>query len=45
MRRALFECRINGVFTTLPFHRNLLENENFIKGDFDVGFLERMEKR
>lgn len=44
MRRALFECNINGIFTTLPFHRNLLENKDFIKGDFNVGFLDRMGK-
>lgn len=33
MRRALEEFYIEGVKTTIPFHRQLLDNEDFIAGD------------
>ena len=40
-RRALRECVLEGIKTTLPFHRWLLEQDGFIRGDFDTGFLSR----
>jgi acetyl-CoA carboxylase biotin carboxylase subunit len=40
-RRALRECALDGIKTTLPFHRWLLDQEPFVKGDFDTGFLSR----
>ncbi|HEX3113402.1 MAG TPA: hypothetical protein VHU20_09050, partial [Candidatus Eisenbacteria bacterium] len=40
-RRALRECTLEGIKTTLPFHRWLLEQEPFVQGDFDTGFLSR----
>lgn len=40
MLRALDEFVIEGVKTTIPFHQQLLRNEDFIKGDFDTRFLE-----
>ena len=40
-RRALRECVLEGIKTTLPFHRWLLEQEPFVQGDFDTGFLSR----
>jgi acetyl-CoA carboxylase biotin carboxylase subunit len=41
LRRALDEFVIEGIKTTIPFHRKLIDQEDFIKGDFDTGFLER----
>ncbi|MEO3944392.1 acetyl-CoA carboxylase biotin carboxylase subunit [Gorillibacterium sp. CAU 1737] len=40
MKRALNEFAIEGVATTIPFHLKLLEHEVFLKGDFDIKFLE-----
>jgi acetyl-CoA carboxylase biotin carboxylase subunit len=38
MRRALAECAISGVDTTMPFHRWALEQPDFISGGYDVRF-------
>jgi len=43
MHRALSEYIIEGVKTTIPFHIQLLENENFKKGEFTTKFLEDFE--
>lgn len=43
MYRALSEYVIEGVKTTIPFHLQLMKNENFIKGDFNTKFLETFE--
>ncbi len=43
MRRALDEFIVEGVHTTIPFHRQLLSNERFRSGDFDTSFLESFE--
>ncbi|RFU70296.1 acetyl-CoA carboxylase biotin carboxylase subunit [Peribacillus saganii] len=40
MKRALGEFVIEGVNTTIPFHLTLLENDCFLKGDFNTKFLE-----
>jgi acetyl-CoA carboxylase biotin carboxylase subunit len=40
MKRALGEFSIEGIETTIPFHQRLLEHHTFIKGDFDIKFLE-----
>jgi acetyl-CoA carboxylase biotin carboxylase subunit len=40
MKRALAEFAIEGVKTTIPFHLKVLEHEKFIRGDFDIKFLE-----
>ncbi len=39
MKRALDEFEIKGVDTTIPFQRKVLENERFVAGDFDTGFI------
>ena len=41
LRRTLDEFVIEGVITTIPFHRKLIEHKDFISGKFDTGFLER----
>ncbi len=40
MRRALEEFYIEGVKTTIPFHRQLLENEDFLAGNYTTKFME-----
>ena len=40
MKRALEEFIIEGVSTTIPFHQKVLENEHFLKGDFNTKFIE-----
>jgi acetyl-CoA carboxylase biotin carboxylase subunit len=40
MHRALSEYVIEGVKTTIPFHLQLMQNEDFIKGNFTTKFLE-----
>jgi acetyl-CoA carboxylase, biotin carboxylase subunit len=39
MRRALDEFIIEGVKTTIPFHRQLMDDPRFQAGDFDTNFL------
>ena len=43
MRRALDEFVIEGVKTTIPFHRQLMDDPNFQAGTFDTKFLETFE--
>lgn len=40
MHRALSEFIIDGVKTTIPFHIQLLENEQFKKGNYTTKFME-----
>ncbi|MBK7376589.1 MAG: acetyl-CoA carboxylase biotin carboxylase subunit [Ferruginibacter sp.] len=40
MSRALSEYVIEGVKTTIPFHQQLMRDENFISGNFTTKFLE-----
>lgn len=42
MRRALTELIIDGVPTNVDFHLALLRHPDFIAGDYDNGFLERI---
>jgi len=39
--RALYECAIDGVETTLPLFDDLLENEDFQNADYDIHWLEK----
>lgn len=41
MRRALSELEISGIHSTTPFHRRVFADPDFLRGDFDTGFLER----
>ncbi|MBD3367847.1 MAG: acetyl-CoA carboxylase biotin carboxylase subunit [Candidatus Eisenbacteria bacterium] len=41
MRRALDEFVIDGLPTTIPFHRTMMEDADFVSGRFDTGTLER----
>ena len=42
MRRALDEYSIQGIQTTIPFHRKVIRHEDFIRGDYDTSFVEKM---
>ena len=43
MKRALRELKIDGIKTTIPFHLQLMDNEDFRKGNFTTKFLEDFE--
>ncbi len=43
MERALDEYFIDGVKTTIPFHRQLMKNEDFRKGNYTTKFMETFE--
>jgi len=43
MKRALGEYIIEGVKTTIPFHQKLMENEDFVKGNFTTKFMDSFE--
>ncbi|MBS1772164.1 MAG: acetyl-CoA carboxylase biotin carboxylase subunit [Bacteroidetes bacterium] len=43
MERALSEYVIEGVKTTIPFHQQLMRNEDFRKGNFTTKFIESFE--
>jgi len=40
MKRALEEFYIEGVKTTIPFHKQLLDDKNFIEGNYTTKFME-----
>jgi acetyl-CoA carboxylase, biotin carboxylase subunit len=40
MRRALDEMVIEGIHTTIPFHRKMMDNPDFIAGNFDTKYLD-----
>lgn len=40
MQRALDEYFIEGIKTTIPFHQQLMKNEDFRKGNFTTKFME-----
>jgi acetyl-CoA carboxylase, biotin carboxylase subunit len=40
MKRALRECAITGIPTTIDFHRKILENPAFLRGDVYTNFIE-----
>jgi acetyl-CoA carboxylase biotin carboxylase subunit len=42
MARALSEYLITGIKTTIPFQAKIMENADFLRGDFDTGFVEKM---
>lgn len=40
MRRALSEFVVEGIKTTIPYHRQLMNDENFQNGEFNTHYLE-----
>jgi acetyl-CoA carboxylase biotin carboxylase subunit len=43
MARSLDEFIIGGIKTTIEFHQRIMTNKEFIEGDIDTGFLERLK--
>ena len=41
MRRALSEFQLEGIKVTVPFHKKVFQDNDFIKGEFDTHFLEK----
>ena len=41
-RRALDEIVIEGVKTTIPFQKLIVNHKNFTEGKYDTGFVERL---
>jgi acetyl-CoA carboxylase biotin carboxylase subunit len=41
MRRALAEYEVRGIRTTIPFFRWVLDDDDFMAGRFDTGFIDR----
>ncbi|MPY70619.1 MAG: acetyl-CoA carboxylase biotin carboxylase subunit [Alphaproteobacteria bacterium] len=42
LRRALEEYVIGGIETTIPLHQHIVEQADFVNGDYDIHWLERM---
>ncbi len=45
LRRALEECVIDGIETTIALHSRLIVDAEFINGDYDIHWLERFVAR
>ena len=43
MKRALDEFVIEGVKTTIPFHKKMMEHPDFISGNYTIRFMESTE--
>ncbi|MFT5248940.1 MAG: acetyl-CoA carboxylase biotin carboxylase subunit [bacterium] len=43
MRRALDEFVIEGIKTTIPFHRQLMDHPDYISGNFTTAFMDSFE--
>ncbi|HLV24653.1 MAG TPA: acetyl-CoA carboxylase biotin carboxylase subunit [Moheibacter sp.] len=43
MKRALDEFYIEGIKTTVPFHRQLMDDSEFVKGNYTTKFMETFE--
>ena len=43
MLMALDECVLEGIKTIIPYHKKILNDKNFISGNFDTGFLNKFE--
>ena len=44
LRRALEEYVIDGVKTTIPLHERIIANPDFVNGNYDIHYLEKMLK-
>ncbi|MEN3044394.1 MAG: acetyl-CoA carboxylase biotin carboxylase subunit [Candidatus Hydrothermales bacterium] len=45
LKRALEETIIEGIHTTIPLHKKIIEDKDFIEGNFDTNFLEKFIKK
>jgi acetyl-CoA carboxylase biotin carboxylase subunit len=40
MARALNEFVVEGIKTTIPFHKKVMQNSSFRRGEFNTSFVE-----
>ncbi|MGL5511236.1 MAG: acetyl-CoA carboxylase biotin carboxylase subunit, partial [Microcoleaceae cyanobacterium] len=45
MKRALRECAITGVPTTIGFHQRILDTPEFLSGEVYTNFVENLMKK
>jgi len=45
MKRALDEFVIEGIKTTIPFHRQLMDNPDYVAGNYTTKFMEDFEMK
>ena len=45
LRRALDEYQVSGITTTLPFFREVANDDEFVAGQLDTGFIARFNER
>ena len=45
MRRALEMFIVEGIHTTIPLHRRIMDDPDFLAGNFDTKFMERFLAR
>lgn len=45
MKRALDEFVIEGIKTTIPFHRQLMDNPDYVSGNYTTKFMESFEMK
>jgi len=43
MKRALDEFVIEGIKTTIPFHRQLMDHPDYVEGNYTTKFMEDFE--
>ena len=41
-KRALKEFHIGGVHSTIPFHRYMLEDEDFLNSNYDLTYIDKL---
>lgn len=42
MKRALKEFHIGGIHSTIPFHKFMLDNKDFLELNYDIGFVDEL---
>jgi acetyl-CoA carboxylase biotin carboxylase subunit len=45
MKRALDEFIIEGIHTTIPFHRQLMDHPDYVAGNYTTKFMEDFEMK
>ena len=45
MRRSLEVTVVEGIRTNIPLHRRILKDPEFIRGNLDTGYLDRLLER
>ena len=44
LRHSLAEFVIGGIQTTIPLHAKIIENQDFINGDYDIHWLRKVRR-